>query len=84
MSWPGSTNWRDAGAEVNLGRDPRKRSDGAHVAQGFPPVRPGMCIGLLGGSFDPAHEGHATDQPRGAEAVRAGRGLVAGDRPAIP
>lgn len=26
---------------------------------GFPPVRAGMCIGLLGGSFDPAHGGHA-------------------------
>ena len=26
--------------------------------QGFPPVEPGLTIGLLGGSCDPPHEGH--------------------------
>ena len=28
------------------------------MRQGFPVARAGMTVGLLGGSFDPAHAGH--------------------------
>jgi nicotinate-nucleotide adenylyltransferase len=30
-----------------------------HVVSGIPLAWPGQAVGLLGGSFDPAHEGHA-------------------------
>jgi nicotinate-nucleotide adenylyltransferase len=30
----------------------------SQMMQGFPYLRPGMTVGLLGGSFDPAHLGH--------------------------
>jgi nicotinate-nucleotide adenylyltransferase len=39
-------NWRAAQGAVPM-------------RQGFPPATRGMVVGLLGGSFDPAHEGHA-------------------------
>jgi nicotinate-nucleotide adenylyltransferase len=29
------------------------------MGPGFPNARAGMCVGLLGGSFDPPHSGHA-------------------------
>ena len=37
---------------------PYLREGGFGVRAGFPPACRGMVIGLLGGSFDPAHSGH--------------------------
>lgn len=36
----------------------RRRGGQGALRPGFH-LEPGMCVGLLGGSFDPAHEGHA-------------------------
>ena len=38
----------------------RRAAEGMRrVRQGFPQAQAGMVVGLLGGSFDPAHAGHA-------------------------
>ena len=43
----------------NAGGSGSGRIREAGLRQGFPIATRGMVIGLLGGSFDPAHEGHA-------------------------
>lgn len=44
---------------IPRGRDKESRRGRERDVQGFPKAYAGMSIGLLGGSFDPAHEGHA-------------------------
>ena len=54
------SRWIDNPPPVLSGPDliPRSHLDGLPMHDVFPLARPGQSIGLLGGSFDPAHGGH--------------------------
>jgi len=47
-----------AANEANCIKAMARVQDRGSMRQGFPIATPGMAIGLLGGSFDPAHDGH--------------------------
>ena len=44
----------------------------------MPLARPFLTVGLLGGSFDPPHQGHAHITREALKRFQAGSGLVAG------
>ena len=51
--------WLANGVVDIAGLSPRQsRSIGGSCVLGFPKAQAGMVVGLLGGSFDPAHAGH--------------------------
>ena len=66
--------WRQAGKALTLVGNPSDKAKAlGDVVQGFPKAQAGMVVGLLGGSFDPAHAGHVHITREAAKRLRLDR-----------